>query len=150
MKVILNEHVEHVGDRGTVCAVKTGFARNYLIPKGLAYEATAANMARFQQEQKRWAVGEAKAKGQAEALAGQLAGTALTFTRRAGEGDALYGSVTASDIADARSGKGFPIDRRTSSGSERSPRRFTSIAMCGCRSRSTSSARAVRSRRRRT
>lgn len=112
MKVILNEHVEHVGDRGTVCAVKTGFARNYLIPKGLAYEATAANMARFQQEQKRWAVGEAKAKGQAEALAGQIAGTELTFTRRAGEGDALYGSVTASDIADALSGKGFTIDRR--------------------------------------
>jgi large subunit ribosomal protein L9 len=112
MKIILNDHVEHLGDRGAVCSVKSGFARNFLIPKGLAYEATPANMARFQQEQKRWALGEAKAKGQAEALAGQIAGTELTFVRRAGEGDALYGSVTSSDIADALAAKGYAIDRR--------------------------------------
>ena len=112
MKVILNDHVEHLGDRGAVCTVKPGFARNYLIPKGLAYEATAANKARFQQEQKRWALGEAKAKGQAEALAGQLAGIELTFVRRAGEGDALYGSVTTADIAEALAAKGFTLDRR--------------------------------------
>ena len=112
MKVILNDHVEHLGDRGAVCTVKPGFARNYLIPKGLAYEATAANKARFGQEQKRWALGEAKAKGQAEALAGQLAGIELTFVRRAGEGDALYGSVTTADIAEALAAKGFTLDRR--------------------------------------
>jgi len=112
MKVILNDHVEHLGDRGAVCSVKPGFARNYLIPRGLAYEATAANMARFQQEQKRWAVNEAKVKGQAEALAGQLAGLELTFVRRAGEGDALYGSVTSGDVAEAIAEKGFELDRR--------------------------------------
>ena len=112
MKVILNDHVEHLGDRGAVCNVKPGFARNFLIPKGLAYEATNANMARFQQEQKRWALGEAKAKGQAEALAGQLAGIELTFVRRAGEGDALYGSVTSADVAEALVAKGFTLDRR--------------------------------------
>jgi large subunit ribosomal protein L9 len=112
MKVILNDHVEHLGDRGMVCVVKPGFARNFLIPKGLAYEATAANMARFHQGQKRWAQGEAKAKGQAEAVAGQLAGIELTFVRRAGEGDALYGSVTTSDIAAGLAEKGFTIDRR--------------------------------------
>ena len=112
MKVILNDHVEHLGDRGTVCSVKPGFARNFLIPKGLAYEATNSNMARFQQEQKRWALGEAKAKGQAEALAGQLAGIELTFVRRAGEGDALYGSVTSADVAEALVAKGFTLDRR--------------------------------------
>ena len=54
MKVILNDHVEHLGERGTVCVVKTGHARNYLIPRGLAYEATPANLARFRQEQKQW------------------------------------------------------------------------------------------------
>jgi large subunit ribosomal protein L9 len=112
MKVILNEHVEHLGDRGTICVVKTGFARNFLVPKGLAYEATPGNMARFQQEQKRWAQNEAKAKGHAEALASQVAGLELKFTRRAGEADALYGSVTASDVADALAAKGFAIDRR--------------------------------------
>jgi large subunit ribosomal protein L9 len=112
MKVVLNDHVEHLGDRGTVCVVKPGFARNFLIPKGLAYEATAANMARFQQGQKRWTQGEAKAKGQAEAVASQLAGIELRFVRRAGEGDALYGSVTTSDVAAALAEKGFPIDRR--------------------------------------
>jgi large subunit ribosomal protein L9 len=112
MKVILNEHVEHLGDRGMICVVKTGFARNFLVPKGLAYEATPGNMARFQQEQKRWAQNEAKAKGHAEALAAQVAGIELKFIRRAGEGDALYGSVTASDVADALAAKGFAIDRR--------------------------------------
>ncbi len=112
MKIILNEHVEHLGDRGTTCVVKPGFARNYLIPRGLAYEATPANLARFKQEQKKWAVREAKEKGQAEALAGQLAGIELKFQRRAGEGDALYGSVTSSDIAEALAAKGFTIDRR--------------------------------------
>ena len=112
MKVILNDHVENLGDRGTVCVVKPGFARNFLIPKGLAYEATAANMARFQQGQRRWSLGEAKAKGQAEAAASQLAGIELTFVRRAGDGDALYGSVTTSDVADALAAKGHEVDRR--------------------------------------
>lgn len=112
MKVILNEQVEHLGERGAVCVVKAGFARNFLIPKGLAYEATPANMARFRQEQKRWAIGEAKAKGQAEAVASQLAGIELTFHRRAGEGDALYGSVTPSDVAEALAARGHEIDRR--------------------------------------
>jgi large subunit ribosomal protein L9 len=112
MKVILNDHIEHLGDRGTICTVKPGFARNYLIPKGFAYEATPANLARFQQEQKQWIQREAKEKGQAEALASQIAGTELRFLRRAGEGDALYGSVTSSDVAEALEVKGFTIDRR--------------------------------------
>jgi large subunit ribosomal protein L9 len=112
MKVILNDHVEHLGDRGAICVVKPGFARNYLIPKGFAYEATPANLARFQQEQKQWLQVQAKEKGVAEALASQIAGIELTFLRRAGEGDALYGSVTSSDIAEALAGKGFTIDRR--------------------------------------
>jgi large subunit ribosomal protein L9 len=112
MRVILNEHVENLGERGTICEVKPGFARNFLIPKGLAYEATAANKARFQHESKRWEEREHRDKTDAEGIAAKLAGLELTFTRRAGEADALYGSVTSSDIADALAAKGFEIDRR--------------------------------------
>jgi large subunit ribosomal protein L9 len=102
MKIILNDHVEHLGDRGATVEVKPGFARNYLLPQGLAYEATAANLARFKQEQKRWEIKEANEK----------VGIELSFKRRAGEGDALYGSVTASDIAEALAERGIKIDRR--------------------------------------
>ena len=112
MKVILNDHVEHLGERGATVEVKTGFARNFLIPKGLAYQATAANLARFKQETKRWQQKEADEKVVAEATAAKLAGTEITFRRRAGEGDALYGSVTASDVAEALAGRGIEIDRR--------------------------------------
>ncbi len=112
VKVILNEPVEHLGERGSICEVKAGYARNYLIPKGLAYEATPAMMARFQQEQKRWLAQQAKEKNSAEALAHRLAGLELTFARRAGEGDTLYGSVTAADIAEAIRQQGFDVDRR--------------------------------------
>jgi large subunit ribosomal protein L9 len=112
MKVILNEHVEHLGERGATIEVKPGFARNYLIPNGLAYQATAANLARFKQEQKRWEVKEANEKVEAEAQAAHLTGIELTFKRRAGEGDALYGSVTSSDVAEALHQRGIKIDRR--------------------------------------
>jgi large subunit ribosomal protein L9 len=112
MKVILNDHVEHLGERGATIEVKPGLARNFLIPKGLAYEATPANIARFKQEQKRWEVKEAKEKVDAEAQASHLTGIELKFRRRAGEGDALYGSVTSSDIAEALHERGIKIDRR--------------------------------------
>ena len=112
MKVILNDHVEHLGDRGTTLEVKPGYARNFLIPKGLAYEATPANLARVKQQTKNWEQQEAKDKGEAEVIAGQLAGTELTFVRRAGEGDALYGSVTSSDVAAALAERGLTVDRR--------------------------------------
>jgi large subunit ribosomal protein L9 len=112
MKVILNDHVEHLGERGATIEVKPGFARNYLIPKGLAYRPTAANLARFKQEQKRWEVKEATEKVEAEAQAVHLTGIELTFKRRAGEGDALYGSVTSSDVAEALHERGIKIDRR--------------------------------------
>jgi large subunit ribosomal protein L9 len=112
MKVILNDHVEHLGDRGATVEVKPGFARNYLFPKGLAYEATAANLTRFKQETKRWVVKQTKEKTEAEAMAANLAGIELTFKRRAGDEDILYGSVTASDIADALAERGITVERR--------------------------------------
>jgi large subunit ribosomal protein L9 len=112
MKVILNDHVEHLGDRGATVEVKPGYARNYLIPKKLAYEATVANMLRFKHEQKAWLQQQEREKASAELLAGKVAGLELTFRRRAGEGDALYGSVTTSDIATALAAQGFDVDRR--------------------------------------
>jgi large subunit ribosomal protein L9 len=112
MKVILKDHVEHLGDRGATVEVKPGFARNYLIPNGLAYEATAANLARFKQETKRWQEQQATEKVAAEEVASRLAGIELHFRRRAGEGDALYGSVTASDVAEALAERGLEVDRR--------------------------------------
>ena len=112
MKVILNDQVENLGDRGATLEVKPGYARNYLIPKGLAYAATAANLARFKQETRNWEQVQAKEKGEAQVIAGQLAGTELTFVRRAGEGDALYGSVTSTDVAEALAERGLAVDRR--------------------------------------
>lgn len=112
MKVILNDQVENLGDRGAICDVKPGYARNFLIPKGIAYEATPANLARFKQEQRRWLEAMQKQKAQAELLAGKIAGLELTFVRRAGDGDALYGSVTSTDVAAALELKGFDVDRR--------------------------------------
>lgn len=112
MRIILNDDVTNLGERGTVCEVKPGYARNFLIPKGFAYEATAANMAKFHQEQKRWDERQARERESAETLAAGFAGIELTFRRRAGEGDALYGSVTASDVADALGERGFDVDRR--------------------------------------
>ena len=112
MRIILNDDVANLGERGTVCEVKPGYARNFLIPKGLAYEATTANMARFHQEQRRWEERQARDKASAESVAAGFAGIELSFERRAGEGDALYGSVTASDVAEALAERGFEIDRR--------------------------------------
>jgi len=112
MKVILNEYVENLGDRGATCEVKSGYGRNFLIPKGLAYQATKANLARFKQEQRQWDTVQAREKGNAEALAARLTGVELTFVRRAGEGDALYGSVTTHDVGEALAAKGLEVDRR--------------------------------------
>lgn len=112
MRVILNDHVDHLGERGVTCEVKPGYARNYLLPKGLAYEATPANLARFRQEQKQWEREQHKEKQAAEAIAARLAGLELTFRRRAGEGDTLYGSVTVTDIAEQMANRGVEVDRR--------------------------------------
>ncbi len=112
MKVILNDFVEHLGERGDVVEVKPGYARNYLLPKGLAYPDTPGNRRLFEQEQKRWEEVDLKRRSAAEKLAGQLEGTELTFERRAGETDTLFGSVTSHDIAAELAGKGVEIERR--------------------------------------
>jgi len=112
MKVILNDHIEHLGERGDSVVVKPGYANNYLLPKGLAYPDTPGNRRRFEQEQKNWEEMDLERRSAAEKLAADLEGTMLAFERRAGEKDVLFGSVNLADIARELSQKGFDIDRK--------------------------------------
>ena len=112
MKVILNDHVEHLGERGQVVDVKPGYARNYLLPKGVAYLDTPGNRRRYEEEQKSWEEMDLKRKSAAEQVAASLQGVELLFERRAGETDVLFGSVTAQDIASELAERGIEIDKR--------------------------------------
>jgi len=112
MKVILNDHVEHLGERGDAVTVKPGYARNYLFPQGLAYPDTPGNRRRFEEEQATWEEMDLQRRSAAEKLAADLDGTELVFERRAGENDVLFGSVNLVDIGRALADKGFEIDRR--------------------------------------
>lgn len=112
MEVILKEDVNKLGHRGDVVKVAEGYGRNYLIPHKLAIEATAGNKAVIEQMKAAAVRKSAKEKGSAEDLGKQLNGLVLEFTRKSGEHDQLFGSVTSSDIAKAMEAKGFTIDRR--------------------------------------
>ncbi len=112
MKVILNDYIEHLGERGDSVEVKPGFARNYLLPKNLAYPDTPGNRRRFEQEQKHWEEMDLSRRSAAEAISKDLDGVELVFERRAGEKDVLFGSVSIADIAGELSDKGFEIDRK--------------------------------------
>ena len=112
MEVILKEDVVKLGSRGDVVKVAAGYGRNYLLPKKLAIEANAANKAVVAQMKASAVRRNAKEKAGAEELAKQIDAVAVNFTRKAGEGDHLFGSVTSSDIAAELTKKGFEIDRR--------------------------------------
>ncbi|HYV73499.1 MAG TPA: 50S ribosomal protein L9 [Candidatus Binatia bacterium] len=112
MEVILKEDINKLGHRGDVVKVAEGYGRNYLIPKKLAIEATPGNKAVIEQMKAAAVRKSAKEKGSAEELGKQLNGTVVVFTRKSGEHDQLFGSVTTSDIAHALEAKGFTIDRR--------------------------------------
>jgi large subunit ribosomal protein L9 len=112
MEVILKEDVQKLGARGDVVKVTDGYGRNYLLPRKLAIEATAGNKAVIEQMKAASVRRSAKEKSQAEALAKQFEGVSVSFQRRSGEHDQLFGSVTSSDIADALAKKGLDVDRR--------------------------------------
>jgi large subunit ribosomal protein L9 len=112
MEVILKEDVIKLGSRGDVVKVAAGYGRNYLLPKKLAIEANAANKAVVEQMKASAVRRNAKEKAGAEELAKQIDAVTVNFTRKAGEGDHLFGSVTSSDIAAELTKKGFDIDRR--------------------------------------
>jgi len=112
MEVILKEDINKLGHRGDVVKVAEGYGRNCLIPRKLAIEATPGNKAVIEQMKAAAVRKSAKEKGSAEALGQQLNGVVVEFTRKSGEHDQLFGSVTSSDIAQALEAKGFTIDRR--------------------------------------
>ena len=112
MEVILREHVEHLGNRGEIVKVADGYARNYLLPRKLALLATDGNKKQIERERVKFEAKEAEEKKGADAIAARLADTEVSIARKVGETEALYGSVTTADIAEALAAKGFDIDRR--------------------------------------
>lgn len=112
MEVILKEDVDHLGHRGDVVKVASGYGRNFLLPKKLAIEATANNKAVIEQMKASSVRRSAREKGEAEQLLAQLDQVVLSFLRKTGDQDRLFGSVTAADISQALEVKGFAIDRR--------------------------------------
>jgi large subunit ribosomal protein L9 len=112
MEIILREDVQHVGKVGEVVKVKDGYARNYLLPKGLAYPATDANKKKIAFEGERVAKQRAVEKTAAEGEATKLADVHLTFEVKVGEEEKLYGSVTASDIQRKLEELGIHVDKR--------------------------------------
>jgi len=112
MEVILREHIEHLGNRGEIVKVADGYARNYLLPRKLALLVTAGNRKQIERERSKFDAKEAEEQKVAQAIADRMASVEIVIARRVGETDALYGSVTASDIAEALAAKGFDIDRR--------------------------------------
>jgi large subunit ribosomal protein L9 len=112
MEVILKEDVVKLGSRGDVVKVAEGYGRNFLLPRKLAIEATAGNKKVIEQMRAAAVRRSAKEKAQAEELSKQFDGLSVSFQRRSGEHDQLFGSVTSGDIADALQHKGFNVDRR--------------------------------------
>jgi large subunit ribosomal protein L9 len=112
MEVILKEDVANVGFRGEVVKVADGYARNYLLPRKLAMQATDANKAVIEQMKAAAARRSATEKAQAEVLAAKLEPVVVSFTRKAGEHGHLFGSVTSADIAAELAKQGFELDRR--------------------------------------
>lgn len=112
MKVVLRQDVDSLGDRGAVVNVAMGFARNFLFPKGLALEATPGNLRSVELQKKVWAVRETREAEDARKVAAHFAGLKLTVTKKSGENDTLYGSVTTQEIADLLKAHGLDVDRR--------------------------------------
>jgi large subunit ribosomal protein L9 len=112
MEVILKEDVAKLGNRGDVIKVAEGYGRNFLLPRKLAIEATKANKAVIEQMKAAAVRRSAKEKSEADELSKQFDGLEVSFHRKAGENDQLFGSVTAGDIAEALEKKSFNIDRR--------------------------------------
>jgi large subunit ribosomal protein L9 len=112
MEIILRQAVENLGKTGDVVKVKSGYARNYLLPHGLAYEATPGNLKRIQQERDRLEAAENERRTAAQTQAERLEAVSLTFSARVGEEGKLFGSVTAADIQQQLESQGFHIERR--------------------------------------
>jgi large subunit ribosomal protein L9 len=112
MQIILQEDVEKLGTRGEVVTVKEGYARNFLLPRKLALEASPGNLKRLEKIRTTFAKRTATERDQAQKQAELLKDVTVSFSRKAGESDQLFGSVTAADIAEALAAQGFEVDKR--------------------------------------
>ena len=111
-EVILRQYVEHLGNRGEVVKVADGYARNYLLPRKLALRVTEENKKQIDRERAKAEAQENEERGAAQHLATALSSADISIARRVGEHDTLYGSVTASDIAEALNARQMTVDRR--------------------------------------
>ena len=111
-QVLLREDIDNLGARGEIVRVKAGYARNYLLPRKLAVEATANNVRQIEGERAALAKREAKERSTAELQADQLRKLTLKFERKVGEAGVLYGSVTSMDVAHGLQEQGYEVDRR--------------------------------------
>ena len=112
MKVILTEEIRGLGTRGEVVTVKDGYARNYLIPKNLAQQATATNLKAIEHQRRKWALLAQEEKDAAQKSANAVKGMKIQLHKRVGDQGHLFGSVTANEIADALAEKGIQVDKR--------------------------------------
>ena len=112
MEVILRQAVENLGKPGDVVKVSNGYARNFLLPRGVAFEATPGNLKRIAQEKSRLEAAENERRNTAQGLAERLEAVSLTFSARVGEEGKLFGSVTAADIVQQLETQGFQIEKR--------------------------------------
>jgi large subunit ribosomal protein L9 len=112
MEVILREFVEKLGKRGEVVKVSNGYARNYLLPHGVAFEATPGNLRRIQQERDRLEAAENDRRAAAQGLAEKFEQVQLTFSAKVGDEGKLFGSVTSADIAQQLEAQGFHVEKR--------------------------------------
>jgi large subunit ribosomal protein L9 len=112
VEVILRNAVDKLGHPGDIVSVSPGYARNFLLPRGLAYEATAGNRKRIAAEKSRLEALEGERKAAAQAIADKLADVSVTFAARVGEEGKLFGSVTSGDIAHQLEAQGFKIEKR--------------------------------------
>ncbi len=113
MQVILRQRIETLGDAGEIVDVKPGYGRNYLIPKGLAYEATQANIRRLEAERAAQGRRDTETLNAARQQAATIEAVSLTFHARAGQEGKLFGSITSADIAEKLAEQGIQIDRRS-------------------------------------
>ena len=112
MKVILTEEIRGLGTRGDIVTVKDGYARNYLIPKNLAQEATKGNLNAIEHQRRKWALLAQEEKNAAQKQADRVKGVKIQIEKRVGDQGHLFGSVTANEIADALAAKGIEVDKR--------------------------------------
>lgn len=112
MEVILRQAVDNLGHAGDIVDVSNGYARNYLLPRGFAFAATAGNKKRIEQEKSRLEAAENERRSKAQELAAELEEVSLSFSARVGEEGKLFGSVTAADIAQQLEAQGLHVEKR--------------------------------------